>query len=1491
MADEGLKIVNTVDNSQLERELKKSRKSIMSVAEAAEDAGARIDAAFKKLSQPNNGTSGYKEALETAKKMVKEIRKVFNDEIDLTNPSQELQKFDEQVVKMCGNLDSYFESLKAKLQDLLSVMGSGQNMTNNIPKNENNITQIEEIKRQNDELEAQIRKQTEEIARQQEQWRQLAEAVRTNNVAAVEKLTQETDEATKRLKLDSIKGSLKMLAGEMDDFAEKMLEAEGNVEILKARLDSLRGQGAGNEQIEQAEVMYGKALEKLEGMKTEYNMMSEQQKEYIDELQAANGHHVRMRTQIMNAREEMMQMIKSGQMGTPMFQKLAKEAGEMRKEMALANAYMQYYGTPNSHLAALKEGLQGVAGAAGLVIGVMGIFNEKSEKMAEIQTKIQAILGVIIGLETTYTAVKKTSNLMIAVSELQTWALVKAKQAEASATALATVRQAAYNLVAKANPYVLLASVIGLLVVGIYKLVSANKDAAESEKAHQKEIEKTRKAEESRLKTLGKHTGDLLAKYHALQRQWAALRTEAEKQEFLDSNISKFRELAGGVKDVSDAEKMLVELAPQVIAALKAVAEAEAYEEMYKDSIRKREEKWRRRVKSVATGDYYRHVSDDEKKGRTGVVAPKEWTDMGLEVGKDFTVRAKTNVNNEYKLTKEGIDKINRYREQQAIAQRDKMKKHYDEEVEYYEKSYDNAIENASKAKAATGLFEPKKEEKDTNKNFDKWNAYLDLLNEQKIKRERAIKDMELSTEQAEINALKEGSEKTVRQIHLDYEKKYEEIDRAYEDLRIKKIEEAKKLWEANPANKGKEFDYLSVDTSYTKEENDNYIAQLEANEAAYKESLHKFQVEDTKYQIEYLKNYGSFQEQKMAIAAEYDAKIAQESNDWAKKSLEEQKQKALDEIEMTRVKFNIDWGSVFSNLANRSINELEKIKRELESLSNSGEITDITQIKVLQDAIASLSEEFANRRGGFVALRDALRDMKVAANNLEKAEDELRKARESGNVEAIRAAEKEVALYRQRKATAEKSVDASKKAAAKLLKSIADIDFSSFSGVMGSLKNLAPSIDAVFKTNLNGIFLKLGDELTDAIGAFGDSMVQLGSAIGDLFGGKYDDTYIKKQLDMFDALRNSIDNLGEEINKGSLAQGISAYEEQVDVIKNQTKSAQETLAAAMEESYGSCWAKFKDRAFRSINYWIEETLNNEDWEILKNKYGVKSAKELWGLSPEQLKDISTHYGALWGKIEQAFTSQAKEGPNDNTGKNASDNALQALNNYLSLAGQLEDAERAIQARLTQFSFEDLVNDFKSALKEMQKDASDFSDDVADKFADALMNMRLTEEGGLNDQLKKWYDELANLLESKTKGEISEDEFANAITNLREAYVAMSLEGQELQKWANEIAGVKDNYKQEASSKGFQAMSQDTADELNGRFTAIQIGVYDIRDIATQAKDILTRMEQGQSTSISAIQDAVAIANAHLAAISKNTKKMTEFGEILEEIRDNTKNM
>lgn len=111
---------------------------------------------------------------------------------------------------------------------------------------------------------------------------------------------------------------------------------------------------------------------------------------------------------------------------------------------------------------------------------------------------------------------------------------------------------------------------------------------------------------------------------------------------------------------------------------------------------------------------------------------------------------------------------------------------------------------------------------------------YLELIEKQKQERERAVQDMQFSTRQAEIDALSEGSEKTLAQLSLDFEKQRMEIERGYEDLKQKKIEAARELWEANPENKDKVFDPSTVNTDYTAAETANYQAQIEANIAEF---------------------------------------------------------------------------------------------------------------------------------------------------------------------------------------------------------------------------------------------------------------------------------------------------------------------------------------------------------------------------------------------------------------------------------------------------------------------------------------------------------------------------------------------------------------------------------------------------------------------------------------------------------------------------------
>lgn len=218
-------------------------------------------------------------------------------------------------------------------------------------------------------------------------------------------------------------------------------------------------------------------------------------RQFADKIDETSSRTVRIRTQISNAREEMIRLIEAGQMGTPEFAQIAENAGKMQKEMAFANATMQYFANPNKGLTTLKVGLQGVAGAAGLASGVVGLFTDDTKKMAEIQAKVSSVLGIIVGLETTYAMVKKSSTLMLAIEEVKTWALAKARGVQATATTAATAAQVGLNAAMKSNPLGAIISLLAVLGTAIYAVTKAlftetdaEKKAREEKEAHVKAI-------------------------------------------------------------------------------------------------------------------------------------------------------------------------------------------------------------------------------------------------------------------------------------------------------------------------------------------------------------------------------------------------------------------------------------------------------------------------------------------------------------------------------------------------------------------------------------------------------------------------------------------------------------------------------------------------------------------------------------------------------------------------------------------------------------------------------------------------------------------------------------------------------------------------------------------------------------------------------------------------------------------------------------------
>lgn len=193
----------------------------------------------------------------------------------------------------------------------------------------------------------------------------------------------------------------------------------------------------------------------------------------------------------------------------------------------------------------------------------------------------------------------------------------------------------------------------------------------------------------------------------------------------------------------------------------------------------------------------------------------------------------------------------------------------------------------------------------------------------QALAAERARIDMVHSTTAAEIGAMEDGTRKTLAQIELDREKKLEAIRREYEDIKIKRIEDAKKLWDADPKNKGVNF-YLSEeyktaasDSQYTEAQKANREARIREAMEIEKRAIYDLQRIELQSLYDYLKAYGTIEQQKYAITKEYDDKIAKEHDATRRKQLEADKRSQIAQLDARYLASNIDWRQTFSGIGN----------------------------------------------------------------------------------------------------------------------------------------------------------------------------------------------------------------------------------------------------------------------------------------------------------------------------------------------------------------------------------------------------------------------------------------------------------------------------------------------------------------------------------------------------------------------------------------------
>ena len=187
-------------------------------------------------------------------------------------------------------------------------------------------------------------------------------------------------------------------------------------------------------------------------------------------------------TQIENQTKQLALLRLEGKQGTAEYQQLSKETAILKDAVADATAEIKNMASDTSNLDAVLGLAAGASGGFAAYTGAMELFGAESEDVQEAQKKLQAAIAITTGVQAIQNAVQKESALMLGISRLQMAALSKAQvynrlvtMQGTKATLAATIAQKAFNLIAAANPYVLLALAL-VTVVGALVLFASNTD-------------------------------------------------------------------------------------------------------------------------------------------------------------------------------------------------------------------------------------------------------------------------------------------------------------------------------------------------------------------------------------------------------------------------------------------------------------------------------------------------------------------------------------------------------------------------------------------------------------------------------------------------------------------------------------------------------------------------------------------------------------------------------------------------------------------------------------------------------------------------------------------------------------------------------------------------------------------------------------------------------------------------------------------------------
>lgn len=725
------------------------------------------------------------------------------------------------------------------------------------------------------------------------------------------------------------------------------------------------------------------------------------------------------------------------------------------------------------------------------------------------------------------------------------------------------------------------------------------------------------------------------------------------------------------------------------------------------------------------------------------------------------------------------------------------------------------------------------------------------------------------TTEKLRLQIMVEGIAKRKALARQEYDEQLADIDKQERDT-IAKMDKARKQGENIPQSQ--------YDAVRQKSQEQRILVQQLYNDQLLQIDK-EYNDKVTQSFIDYNKQYGTYQEKRLAIAMDYARKIAAaetEGDEYKKKALEQERKESLSALDFSELKDSIDWEVVFGDLDKVAKESLEKVKRRLKQFKNSEEYKnmDIDQKKVIDEAINNIQNTLIDKGGLLADLPNQLKELAISQTELAQAQDEYNQAMRDGTDEQKESATKKLnnAVRNQQNAqvNVEKSGEKAKSNLIALSGAITELGSSSEMS-LSQIGNLAGDITDIFMeagSKIGGI-IGAAFSLLDTIGkqgldGFVDNIVgSVFKSVGGiwntltfgLIGNKESDPHLQEDLERLtisnEALKASIDNLAEKMDE-------SAVSDASDIYEKQKQNLEETMANTQEmmRREGAAW----DNGFwgiggtHSSNKRVNDAMSASDWERVSKAAGVsvRDVGEFWNLTSEQMYNVANEASDLYAKIKQ----HADDGYR---------NAAQYMDDYIEYWKQLEELEESKFEKQTDTSFDSLRNEFKESLLDMESDVDDFASKFEKTMQQAMIESMMSDT--YSKQLKEWYKDFANAM---SDGNLSKDEQFNLRTDWDDIVNDALAEREALKKTLGwESSSADSGSSQSPSSGALTTMSQDSISTFEGIGRNMQTHLANTDKFVQEIRN--TQKQDSQT----------------LATIAGHTAHLVEIHEILSDMKLN----